>query len=99
MRLDDVVDRADIIIMTTGNKDIVTADHMARMKHQTILANVGHFDNEIDMAGFGLYPGIHRINIKPQVDEWIFLDGHNDRRAVRGAPTKPWATPPATPRS
>jgi len=75
-RLDDVVDRADIIITTTGNKDIVTAEHMARMKHQTILGNVGHFDNELDMAGLGRYPGVHRITIKPQVDEWVFPDGH-----------------------
>src|ERR671910_1493351 len=66
-RLDDVVERADILVTTTGNKDIVTAADMARMKHQAILANVGHFDNEIDMAGLGRYPGIHRINIKPQV--------------------------------
>ena len=50
---------------------------MARMKHQAILGNVGHFDNEIDMAGLGRYPGIHRINIKPQVDEWVFPDGHS----------------------
>ena len=76
-RLDDVVDRADIVVTGTGNKDIVTAEHMARMKHQTILANVGHFDNEIDMAGLGRYPGIRRLNIKPQVDEWIFPDGHS----------------------
>jgi adenosylhomocysteinase len=76
-RLDDVVDRADIVITTTGNKDIVTVEHMARMKHQTILGNVGHFDNEIDMAGLGRYPGVRRLNIKPQVDEWIFPDGHS----------------------
>src|SRR6476469_2626 len=76
-RLDDVVDKADIVITTTGNKDIVTADHMARMKHQAILGNVGHFDNEIDMAGLGRHPGIRRINIKPQVDEWVFPDGHS----------------------
>jgi adenosylhomocysteinase len=76
-RLDDVVDRADIVITTTGNKDIVTVDHMARMKHQAILGNVGHFDNEIDMAGLGRYTGIRKINIKPQVDEWIFPDGHS----------------------
>jgi adenosylhomocysteinase len=76
-RLDDVVDRADIVVTTTGNKDIVTAEHMARMKHQTILANVGHFDNEIDMAGLGRYQGIRRLNIKPQVDEWVFPDGHS----------------------
>jgi adenosylhomocysteinase len=75
--LDSVIDKADILITTTGNKDIVTADHMARMKHQAIVGNVGHFDNELDMAGLARYPGIHRINIKPQVDEWVFPDGHS----------------------
>ncbi|PPK69828.1 adenosylhomocysteinase [Actinokineospora auranticolor] len=74
--LDEVVGKADIIITTTGNKDVVTADHMARMKHQTILGNVGHFDNELDIAGLTRYPGIRRVNIKPQVDEWVFPDGH-----------------------
>jgi adenosylhomocysteinase len=76
-RLDDVVDKADIVITATGNKDIVSVEHMARMKHQAILGNVGHFDNEIDMAGLARYPGIRRINIKPQVDEWVFPDGHS----------------------
>ncbi len=75
--LEDVVDRADIVITTTGNKDIVTVDAMARMKHQAIVANVGHFDNEIDVAGLTRYPGVHRLNIKPQVDEWRFPDGHS----------------------
>jgi adenosylhomocysteinase len=76
-RLEDVIGQADIIITTTGNKDIVSADLMARTKHQAIIGNVGHFDNEIDMAGLARYPGIRRINIKPQVDEWIFPDGHS----------------------
>jgi adenosylhomocysteinase len=76
-RLDDVVDKADIIITGTGNKDIVTTAHMARMKHQAILGNVGHFDNEIDMAGLGRVDGVRRITIKPQVDEWVFPDGHS----------------------
>jgi adenosylhomocysteinase len=76
-RLDDVVGQADIVITTTGNKDIVTVEHMARMKHQTIVGNVGHFDNEIDMAGLTRYPGVQRITIKPQVDEWVFPDGHS----------------------
>jgi adenosylhomocysteinase len=76
-RLDDVVEEADIIVTATGNKDIVTVEHMARMKHQAIVANVGHFDNEIDMAGLARVPGIRKINIKPQVDEWIFPDGHS----------------------
>jgi adenosylhomocysteinase len=75
--LDDVIGRADLVITTTGNKDIVTVEHMARMKHQAILGNVGHFDNELDMAGLARYPGIRRINIKPQVDEWVFPDGHS----------------------
>jgi adenosylhomocysteinase len=76
-RLDDVVDRADVFITATGNKSIITADDMARMKHQAIVGNIGHFDNEIDMAGLAGLPGIERINIKPQVDEWVFPDGHS----------------------
>lgn len=76
-RLDDVVAEADIVITATGNKDIVTAEHMARMKHQAIVGNVGHFDNEIDMAGLARYPGVRRLPVKPQVDEWVFPDGHS----------------------
>src|SRR3954451_22989138 len=76
LTLDDVVETADVFITATGNKDIITADHMARMKHQAIVGNIGHFDNEIDMAGLGRIEGIERINIKPQVDEWRFPDGH-----------------------
>ncbi|GHF46403.1 adenosylhomocysteinase [Amycolatopsis bartoniae] len=68
---------ADIVITTTGNKDVVMAEHMAKMKHQTIVGNIGHFDNEIDIAGLTRYPGIRRTNIKPQVDEWTFPDGHS----------------------
>jgi adenosylhomocysteinase len=75
--LEDVVGTADIFVTTTGNKDIITADHMARMKHQAIVGNIGHFDNEIDIAGLAKTPGIERINIKPQVDEWRFSDGHS----------------------
>ncbi|MFC3891696.1 adenosylhomocysteinase [Lentzea rhizosphaerae] len=74
-RLEDVLDRADIIITTTGNKDVVMVEHMANMKHQAIVGNIGHFDNEIDMAGLARYPGIRRNNIKPQVDEWVFPNG------------------------
>ncbi len=77
VRLDDVVDTADLFITATGNKDIITADHMSRMKHQAIVGNIGHFDNEIDMAGLMRLDGIERINIKPQVDEWRFSDGHS----------------------
>ena len=75
--LEDVVETADIFITATGNKDIITADHMRRMKHQAIVGNIGHFDNEIDMAGLARLDGIERINIKPQVDEWRFSDGHS----------------------
>jgi adenosylhomocysteinase len=74
--LDDVVESADIFVTATGNKDIITADHMARMKHQAIVGNIGHFDNEIDIAGLAKTPGVKKINIKPQVDEWVFSDGH-----------------------
>ncbi len=74
--LDDVVETADIFITATGNKDIITADDMARMKHQAIVGNIGHFDNEIDMAGLIKLGGIERVNIKPQVDEFVFPDGH-----------------------
>src|SRR5438309_2293421 len=74
--VDDVVDSADIFITATGNRDIITAAHMGRMKHQAIVGNIGHFDNEIDMAGLARVPGIKKENIKPQVDQWIFPDGH-----------------------
>jgi adenosylhomocysteinase len=75
--LEDFVSTADMFITTTGNKDVITAAHMAQMKHQAIVGNIGHFDNEIDMAGLEATPGIERINIKPQVDEWVFSDGHS----------------------
>jgi adenosylhomocysteinase len=74
--LDDVIDMADIFVTTTGNKDIIKAQDMARMKHQAIVGNIGHFDNEIDIAGLTRVPGIERVNIKPQVDKWVFPDGH-----------------------
>ena len=74
--LEDVVETADIFVSATGNRDIITAGHMAAMKHQAIVGNIGHFDNEIDMTGLTQTPGIRRINIKPQVDEWVFPDGH-----------------------
>jgi adenosylhomocysteinase len=70
--LDDVLDIADIVITATGNFNVVTAEQMARMKHQAIVGNIGHFDNEIDMAGLARVPGITRVTIKPQVDEWVF---------------------------
>ncbi|TYK53477.1 adenosylhomocysteinase [Actinomadura decatromicini] len=75
--LDDVVEIADIFVTTTGNFNIITAAHMSRMKHQAIVSNIGHFDNEIDMAGLAKIPGIEKIEIKPQVHEWRFADGHS----------------------
>jgi len=81
-RIEDVVDEADIFITTTGNFNIITAAHMARMKHNAIVGNIGHFDNEIDMAGLAKIPGITKINIKNprehgnQLDQWLFPDGH-----------------------
>jgi adenosylhomocysteinase len=75
--LENVVGRADIFISATGNKDIITTAHMSRMKDKAIVGNIGHFDNEIDMAGLKRVPGIERINIKPQYDEWRFPDGHS----------------------
>ncbi len=75
--LDDVVETADIFITATGNKDIITAKDMARMKHQAIVGNIGHFDNEIDILGLTDTKGIERITVKPQVDEWRFSDGHS----------------------
>jgi len=74
--LDDVVEKGDVFVTATGNRDIITADHMTRMKHQAIVGNIGHFDNEIDVAGLARVEGVQRVNIKPQVDEWVFPDGH-----------------------
>ncbi|HUP59042.1 MAG TPA: adenosylhomocysteinase [Thermoanaerobaculia bacterium] len=76
-RLESVVEKADIFVTATGNKDIITAEHMSRMKHNAIVSNIGHFDNEIDMAGLKKVSGIRKVNIKPQYDEWIFPDGHS----------------------
>ncbi|UCM88389.1 adenosylhomocysteinase [Streptomyces marincola] len=75
-RLDDVVETADIFITATGNKDIIRASDMARMKHQAIVGNIGHFDNEIDIAGLANTPGIVKDEVKPQVHTWTFPDGH-----------------------
>ena len=75
--LDEVVGMADLVITATGCYHVVTAEHMAQMKHLAVLGNIGHFDNEIDMAGLETYPGITRTNIKPQVDRWTFPDGHS----------------------
>ncbi|MEU1376394.1 adenosylhomocysteinase [Streptomyces triculaminicus] len=73
--LDDVVEIADIFVTTTGNKDIIMASDMARMKHQAIVGNIGHFDNEIDMAGLAKVPGVVKDEVKPQVHTWTFPDG------------------------
>ena len=74
--LDEVVGIADLFVTATGNRDIITAQHMARMKSQAIVCNIGHFDNEIDMAGLERTKGVQKVNIKPQVDKWLFPDGH-----------------------
>ena len=74
--IDDMLGLADLFVTATGNKDIILASHMAKMKDQAIVCNIGHFDNEIDMAGLTKTPGITKENIKPQVDKWIFPDGH-----------------------
>jgi adenosylhomocysteinase len=75
--LEDVVQTADIFITATGNKSIITAAHMSRMKDKAIVGNIGHFDNEIDMAALKKTAGIKHVEIKPQYDEWIFPDGHS----------------------
>jgi len=75
--IEDVLETADIFITATGNFNIITAEHMARMKDKAIVANIGHFDNEIDMAGLKKMKGVERNNIKPQYDEYVFPDGHS----------------------
>jgi len=77
LTLDDVIETGDVFVTATGNRDIITVDHMSRMKNQAVVGNIGHFDNEIDMTGLATVPGIERVNIKPQVDQWIFPDGHS----------------------
>ncbi|MBM3661051.1 MAG: adenosylhomocysteinase [Actinobacteria bacterium] len=72
LTVEDVVESADLFITATGNHNVITVDHMARMKHNAIVGNIGHFDNEIDMAGLAAMPGVERVNIKPQVDEFVF---------------------------
>jgi len=74
--VEDTLEYADIYVTTTGNKDIITADHMSKMKNMAIVGNIGHFDNEIQMAELAKTPGIVRTNIKPQYDKWTFADGH-----------------------
>ncbi|MEE8311099.1 MAG: adenosylhomocysteinase [Candidatus Binatia bacterium] len=75
--LEDYVGTADLFVTTTGNFNIITAEHMSRMKDKALVGNIGHFDNEIDMAGLAKIKGIEHINIKPQYDEWVFPDGHS----------------------
>jgi len=75
--LDSVLDRAEVFVTATGNKDIITVEHMAKMRHNSIVCNIGHFDNEIDVAGLESYPGIQHEEIKPQVDKYTFPDGHS----------------------
>ncbi len=77
LTLEDAVGYADIFVTTTGNRDIITIDHMRQMKHQAIVGNIGHFDNEIDMAGLAAEPGVKKLEVKPQVHEWQFADGHS----------------------
>ncbi|GHJ45669.1 adenosylhomocysteinase [Catellatospora sp. TT07R-123] len=77
VRLEDVVGQADLFITTTGGEDIITAEHMSQMKHNAIVGNVGHFDTEVDMAGLAKWPGVEKVEIKPQVHEWRFPDGHS----------------------
>jgi adenosylhomocysteinase len=75
--IEDVLETADVFVTATGNRDVITAQHMARMKDKAVVGNIGHFDNEIDMAGLARVPGIKKVNVKPQYDEWIFPDGHS----------------------
>src|SRR4029077_20082265 len=74
--MEAAADKADIFVSATGNFHVITVEHMSRMKHNAIVCNIGHFDNEIDMAGLARYPGISKHPIKPQVDAWEFPDGH-----------------------
>jgi len=75
--LDEVIDRADVFVTATGNFHIISAEDMSRMKDKAIVGNIGHFDNEIDMAGLKAWPGIQHREVKPQYDEWVFPDGHS----------------------
>jgi len=78
--LEDVVESADVFITATGNHNLITVDHMKRMKDKAVIGNIGHFDNEIDVAGLEKLHksgGVERVQIKPQYDEWVFADGHS----------------------
>jgi len=74
--VEDALDRAEIYVTATGNRDIITIDHMKKMRHLSVVCNIGHFDNEIDVKGLKEFPGIQKVNIKPQVDKYVFPDGH-----------------------
>ena len=87
--LENVLDKVDIFITTTGNFNIITAAHMAKMKDKAIVGNIGHFDNEIDMAGLAKTSGIKRINIKPQYDEWVFPGWPQRHDPGRGPAAEP----------
>jgi adenosylhomocysteinase len=75
--LESMLERADVFVTATGNRGVITAEQMARMKDKAIVGNIGHFDNEIDMAGLKKFPGIEKVQVKPQYDEWVFPDGHS----------------------
>jgi adenosylhomocysteinase len=75
--VEDALSEADIFVTTTGNRDVITAEHMSKMKNLAIVCNIGHFDNEIQVDALYNWPGIKRVNIKPQVDRFIFPDGHS----------------------
>ena len=75
--IEDSLEEADIFVTTTGNKDIITIDHMSKMKDQAIVCNIGHFDNEIQVEALQNFPGIQHVNIKDQVDQYTFPDGHS----------------------
>jgi adenosylhomocysteinase len=72
-----MLERADVFVTATGNRGVISAEQMARMKDKAIVGNIGHFDNEIDMAGLKKFPGIEKVQVKPQYDEWVFPDGHS----------------------
>ncbi|MDX3230401.1 adenosylhomocysteinase [Streptomyces sp. ME19-01-6] len=84
--LDQVVEQADLFVTTTGVPNVITSDHMARMKHQSIVGNMGHFDAEIDVLGLTQRPGVTKVPVKPQVDEWVFPDGHSIVLLSEGRP-------------
>ena len=86
MRIEDVLDKIDIYITCTGNKGIITAEHMSKMKNNAIVGNIGHFDNEIETEKLKAMPNVTRINIKPQVDKFTFDDGHSIILLAEGIP-------------